>query len=252
MSVPTEIVENGRWVIRFDDSDRVPARNQEQLAESSKPKKQFLNVPKPPSLGVLTRTLVKTPVLKWIIPARIRHQTKNDVLFISADSVEIREAHGNYTLDHVASKDDFDSPIKAARIFGSPRELTQPDIDAIIMKEEEHWQDTPNMVKYEEDYAMGEDADDLLKVEEDDSMNEQADNSFNDEDLRSMDAVPLYKRELPPQLLVLVLESNVIVFLYVVNGTSRSPQHLVSSQMPLPAQPSHLTQLGEHVAVDPK
>lgn len=36
----------------------------------------------PPGYGLLTRTLVHSPVIKQIIPARIRSKDQNDVAFI--------------------------------------------------------------------------------------------------------------------------------------------------------------------------
>lgn len=38
--------------------------------------------PKSPSCGVLTRTLVESPVTHWILPARLRSRRQNDVAFI--------------------------------------------------------------------------------------------------------------------------------------------------------------------------
>jgi hypothetical protein len=35
-----------------------------------------------PDMGVLTRTVIGSPVINWIIPARIRDQGKIDVVFI--------------------------------------------------------------------------------------------------------------------------------------------------------------------------
>ena len=90
-------------------------------------------VEKPPVLGVLTRTLVKSPVIKSIIPARIRHTSpKNDVIFVRNDSVEIKEVickrgdrdsggESAYLKD-IIDKTDFDSSIRSARILGRTRQ----------------------------------------------------------------------------------------------------------------------------------
>ena len=81
-------------------------------------------------LGALTQTLVKSPVIRSIIPARIRHADKNDVILVRNDSIEINEVikvfdENNLIRDayltHIASKADFDSTIRAAKIFGTPR-----------------------------------------------------------------------------------------------------------------------------------
>ena len=91
-----------------------------------------------PVLGVLTRTLVKSPVIKFIIPARIRHTSpKNDVIFVRNDSVEIKEViseRGTEKKDSggrsaylkgIIDKSDFDSSIRSARILGSTRQYEQ-------------------------------------------------------------------------------------------------------------------------------
>ena len=90
-------------------------------------------VEKPPVVGVLTRTLVKSPVIKFIIPARIRHTSpKNDVIFVRDDSVEIKEVISHREevgdsggesayLKDIIDKTDFDSSIRSARILGRAR-----------------------------------------------------------------------------------------------------------------------------------
>ena len=248
MSVPTAVFEDGRWVTRYVDPYQVLARNRQAEVITAKEPSE---VPKAPSMGLLTRTLVRTPVVKWIIPARIRHADRNDVLYITADSVEIREAHGDYTLQHVASKEDFDSPIRAAKVCGLPRELTKPDINAIIHKEE-HWMyDVRYNHPRDADQSMNEDPDDLIKEENDESVSGTSEDGVDDADALSMEAFPLQTRTIPPHILLLALESGKLVFVYAVNGDSETP-HLVTSQIALPLGNTSLEQLGEHVAVDPK
>ena len=58
-------------------------------------------------------------------------------------------------------------------------------------------------------------------------------------------------RSLPPEIVILILESARIVFLYAVSGSSNSIE-LVTSSAPLPFSKSRLSQLGEHLAIDPK
>lgn len=211
MSVQTTVLENGRWVTRSLDLYHVRARNTgTPRKEQSQPS---INLPKTPSLGILTKTLVRSSVVNRIIPARIRHKTKNDVLFISANSVSIKEAKGDYTLQEITTKSDFDSTIKSARIIGERRELTKND-DSYRMLKEEHW--LPD-----------------------------------EEDLPDRESAALYQPELPPHVLVLALESNRLAFLCAVSGKSEHPEFL-SSQKALPAPISPLQGLGEFIAVDPR
>ena len=215
MSVQTTVLENGRWVVRNVDPYHVRAQN------SGTPRKEAsrssINIPEIPPLGIFTKTLVRSPIISRIIPARIRHKTKNDVLFISANSVAIKEAKGDYTLDHVAIKNDFDSPIKSARIMGERRKLTKHDAVYAPLRKIEHWQD------------------DLLTNKNDYYVDEGDPN----------------RRELPPHILVLALESNMLVFLCAVSGRSEDPE-LLFGHKPLPAPISPLQSLGELIAIDPK
>lgn len=219
MSLQTNVFENGRWVTRSLDPFHFRVQNAHQEAEK---KATLADSPEEaPSLGLLTRTLSRSSVIKWVIPARIRHKTKNDVLFISADCVNIKEASGNYTLRNVCIKDDFDSPIQAARIFGNPRDRDQGD-------------------KYN-DAKRG------PKTFELDQITNQL---FGDwpttPDEGQLAAYPPNK-----QFLVLALESNKLAFICAVNGASNEPQ-LLSSQHPLPVANSPNMRLGRHIAVDPK
>lgn len=220
MSVQTTVLENGRWVTRSVDPYHVRAQNAgTPHKEQSQPS---VSLPKTPSLGILTKTLVRSPVVNRIIPARIRHKTKNDVLFISANSVSIKEAKGDYTLGEITTKSDFDSTIKSARIIGERRELTEHDYSYRLLEKTDDWDDI--------------------------DTNENT-NNVDEEDLT--DRAALYRQELPPHILVLALESNRLVFLCAVSGESEHPEFL-SSQKALPAPISPLQGLGELVAVDPR
>ena len=213
MSVQTTVLENGRWITRYVDPYHVRAQNTDTpRKEQSQPS---ISLAKTPSLGILTKTLVRSPVINRIIPARIRHMAKNDVLFISANSVAIKEAQGDYTLREVVTMNDFDSTIKSARIIGERRKLTNYD-DSYNTLRDTHWQ--------KDDYP------DEFYTNEDDTMN---------------------PRELPPHILVLALESNRLVFTCAITGKSDKPE-ILSSQKALPALPSALQGLGELIAVDPQ
>lgn len=170
---------------------------------------------KPPNFGLLTRTLIESPVIKWIIPARIRHSSKNDVVFVRDRSIQIKEIRkegiqGEYSyLEDVAVKNDFDSSIRATRIFGLPRTIAPSEprptgIDAIVKRE------------------VTEPPEPELKL----------------------------RPELPPQLIALTLESMKLVFLCAFQEDREV--RFLSSYRHLPALKSHSEQLGEHLAIDPK
>ena len=221
MSVQTTVLENGRWITRNVDPYHVRAQNSgTPRKEQSQPS---FEIPQTPALGILTKTLIRSPVINRIIPARIRHKTKNDLLFVSANSVTIKEARGDYTLSQIATKNDFDSAIKSARILGERRKLTNHDHSrSRLPKNGDLWDE---MLTNDVDYYS----------DEEDCLHRHA----------------LTQRRLPPHILVLALESNRLVFLCAVSGRSEHPE-ILSSHKPLPAPTSPLQSLGEFIAVDPK
>lgn len=220
MSVRTTVLENGRWVTRNVDPYHVRAQNPE--TPHKKQTRPSINFPETASIGILTKTLVRSPVINRIIPARLRHKTKNDVLFISATSVTIKEARGVYTLDEIVTKSDFDSTIKSARIIGERRELTRHDGSFSLLRNSDYWLD--------------------MFTSEDDDHIDEGDHRHH---------ATLESRGLPPQILVLALESDRLVFLCAVNGSAEHPE-LFTSGKALPTPTSPLQSLGELIAVDPQ
>lgn len=262
MAVPTRVLENGQWVTRLLDPYQILARNRTQLEQKTGPASEPL---KPPCRAVLTQTLVHSPIFKSILPARIRHPDKNDVLFITNDAVQIREAHADYTLDIVTTKSDFDAPIRASKIFGLPREPTKPDLTNIIKEEDRpYWlKDTGESVPVQADDQhdiLDSDGDKSIKSEGEGGAGETAGASPPDhgyditsEMLGPPCSSPIHPRRpfLPPQMLISVLENSKLSFLCVISGSCECSQ-VVSSERPLPTSPSRLYQLGEHLAVDPR
>lgn len=173
----------------------------------------------PPVLGLLTRTLVRSPVTKWIFPARIRREDKNDVVFIRENSIEIMEFQNGRSLQDVAVKTDFDAKIRAARIIGAPKlpaDILQPVDDDALLKLE--IQDLPDKVN------------------------------------TGLNISPQMPPQIPPQILVMVLGSgsgNELVFLFAFHD----PEGLVRFAGTHRALPqAHITyrQLETHLAVDPQ
>lgn len=74
--------------------------------------------------GLLTRTIIRSTVVKQILQARIRSSHHNDVVFIGDHHIELYEIVGNHgTLVSVAYKNDFQSRIRAAQVLGTPDTL---------------------------------------------------------------------------------------------------------------------------------
>ena len=157
-----------------------------------------------PAVGVLTRTIVPSSVCKFILHARVRHPDFNDVVFVGEDFVHVKQVKRNGELchlEHVATKDDFGTRIKAAKTF-----TVDPN-------------STPN-------------GDDFIKTEPADSQSKHANSP------------------LPPQLVVLTLESDDLLFLYLKDDGAGALE-FVHQTCPMPSYDNAIHQTGDHLAIDP-
>ena len=70
---------------------------------------------------MVTQTLVDPPAIQYILPARIKHQDKDDVVVVRAWSVDVMQVdeNENYEFRSMLPRIMMDSPIRAARIYGS-------------------------------------------------------------------------------------------------------------------------------------
>ncbi|KAF5860733.1 hypothetical protein ETB97_001174 [Aspergillus alliaceus] len=76
-----------------------------------------------PKKGILSHTLMPSPIIQWILPARLRSGHQNDVVFVGERSLQIKEAVSGIHLEDVTSKSDFDSNIMAAKVINVGTEL---------------------------------------------------------------------------------------------------------------------------------
>lgn len=216
MSVQTQVLADGRWTTRTLNIHQILARNREE----KRMPEEAPTGPKLPVMGVLTKTVVRSPIIKSIIPARVRHRSKNDVVFVYDDSIVIQEVVGgeriednpfsDISLDNAVAKRDFDSSIHAAKILGLPREPKTPRFPGRF------W-----------------------------------DGEYKPESPPETKPDPFREHEIPPQILVLSLASRVLVFLFAYYDIHDEVQFL-SNIWPLPAQLPLIEELGVHLAVDPK
>lgn len=217
MSVQTNVFENGQWVTRTLDPYHVRAQNTRR--EEAKEASSVAAPAKAPSFAVLTRPLVHSSVIKQIIPVRIRHRNKYDVLFINTDHVVVKEAFGNYRLKDIAVLDHFDSPIRSCRILGDQREINEGDQYATARKNSKYW--------------------------------EHDGGSFLADRGRQYNEALVVERVLPPHIVVLTLQSNKLVFLCAISGQSEQIR-FVYGQHELPVLDSPNEQLCDLIAVDPR
>ncbi|PYI00154.1 hypothetical protein BO71DRAFT_436950 [Aspergillus ellipticus CBS 707.79] len=77
----------------------------------------------PAKMGLLSHTLVSSPIIQWILPAHLRSKDQNDVVFVGERYLQIKEAVSGVHLEEVTTKNDFDSYIMAAKVINVSTEL---------------------------------------------------------------------------------------------------------------------------------
>ncbi|KAF7560773.1 hypothetical protein G7046_g3376 [Stylonectria norvegica] len=198
MDLQTNTLVNGQWVNQT-------VRIQDILKASTVPKSNTtLPRAEPPACGILSRTVVESPVVHHILPVRIRSSAHNDVAFVGDRFVQISEIQPDGQLREIIRKTDFEFRIRNAVVLGSsPHDGTDDDAGIFIKAE-----DSPLM-----------------------------------EDMENGDGTHI--RPLPPQLLVLMLESGDAVFLFLRQRLGKL-QFVMSGH----ENPSNIKYLGYHLAVD--
>jgi hypothetical protein len=113
---------DGEWVSRPLDPYQIMADARQDDVEmrdaTPKPASQV------PEYGILSQTVIETPLNKLILSANIRHKHLTDVVVIGEDHIHLKEIRDYGQIRHVASKTDFDGGrIITAKVFGDPREV---------------------------------------------------------------------------------------------------------------------------------
>jgi hypothetical protein len=119
--VQMNVLVDGEWVSRQVDVYQAMAHARSSESETTEDAVKTSS--QIPEVGVLSRTVIASPVVKFICAANIRHKHFDDVVLVGEDSVQLKEIHDYGHLRHVATKADFHGRILASRVFGDPREL---------------------------------------------------------------------------------------------------------------------------------
>lgn len=83
MAVETRVLVNGQWVTRTVDLNTVLRHHEQQdMQESHNP----MQVEQTPVFGMLTQTVIQSPLVHHILPIRFRGLKFNDVAFIGVSS----------------------------------------------------------------------------------------------------------------------------------------------------------------------
>ncbi|KAK2758182.1 hypothetical protein FQN54_004026 [Arachnomyces sp. PD_36] len=200
MSLQTTYLANGTWTTRRVDISELlnDTRDPQRVARPN----VALSVKEPPPIiGMLSQTIIQSPIAQWVLPARLRHQDKQDVVFVGDNFIQIRESVGSGHLEDVATKADFDTKIISVGVINLHEE---PSLEAQIKQ------------------GSGRAAQE-----------------------------PKEDGDLPPQMLVLALNTKELVFVYATESIDGRVD-FVHTRRPLPADVSLPEQYGRHIAVDPR
>ncbi|OAP59069.1 hypothetical protein AYL99_06367 [Fonsecaea erecta] len=90
-------------------------------------------------VGILSRTLSSSSTIRWILPARIRSPSNNDVVFVGPTFVQLHEFKDSGQLVVVTAKLDFGTTITDAKIISAELKSV-PIVDAILKQERDQEQ----------------------------------------------------------------------------------------------------------------
>ncbi|KAI9736042.1 MAG: hypothetical protein M1818_006218 [Claussenomyces sp. TS43310] len=191
---------DGRWTTQTVDVDTVLKRNVKE--EETK------KAPKAPSLGVLTQTVVESPIVHWILPVRLKRDDNQSLAFVGDHLVRIFRLCNDGQIQEVARKADLGSRIRNARIMSVLEVGLTP-------------QHTPPPQ----------------------SLTDECGEMFMPTDSRD------HHRPLPPECIVLALESGDLVFVFA----RRLPSGLVDfvTTRHSVSRPMLTEQPGKHMSIDP-
>ncbi|KAI9663098.1 MAG: hypothetical protein M1821_008146 [Bathelium mastoideum] len=207
------VVEGDAWATRTMEVDRLTDHDQDNRALHLD---NMDDLPRTPKLGLLSRTVVRSTIINQILPAKLRHEKHNDVVYIGEDSIHVKEVLETGKITHIASKTDFGARIWASRVLGQ----VSPPPDAT----NKNW---ANQVFSDEESKNG------IPIPSD-----------------PMD-LDVTEQPMPPQLLALTLETQQLVFIFL-RQSSNGAHEFRQATIPLPTSQDYLETLGRHLAVDPR
>ncbi|TEA11507.1 hypothetical protein C8034_v007397 [Colletotrichum sidae] len=211
MAFQTNVFRDGQWRTETVDLNAVMRGSTTAAAPAAPP------LATPPNCGLLTRTVIESPIARWVLPALLRSAHHNDVAFVGDRYVSISELRKDGQLQEVLRKNDFGCRIRNACVIGN---------------------------KYERFRAAPDDATiDHIKSEDEDDDTHMA-------DFASMSGSTGHHGLLPPHLLLVILESGTFVFLFIRRNLRGNLEFVTSSFHNPARRMGH--HLGFHVAVDPR
>ncbi|CAK7232480.1 hypothetical protein SCUCBS95973_008273 [Sporothrix curviconia] len=154
MAFQTNVFRDGEWVtetVALDTLLKGKGNSKTTKSPALEPRYE-----KPPKYGILTRTIIESPVAHWMLPVRLRSAQHMDVAIIGDHYVQISEMGHDNRLRNVVRKTDFGSRIRNAKVIGTSPESAADD--------EKDGDDARIHVKTEDDDAMkdSDDSDDIM------------------------------------------------------------------------------------------
>ncbi|KAI0394367.1 hypothetical protein F5Y17DRAFT_428117 [Xylariaceae sp. FL0594] len=136
-SVQTQVLENGQWVTRILTAEELMGANGRN--HPPPPPRPVRSPPHPPRHGLLTRTIIDSPVIRWVHPAQLRSSRFNDVALVGDTSVQICEFGTDMELRPVAARLDLGSRIRNCRVMGTHEYLktVKQDIQAAKLRSDD-------------------------------------------------------------------------------------------------------------------
>lgn len=82
MAFQSQVFENGQWITRTNNLRDIINRN-----TATRPTEGANNIRHAPHCGIMTRTVVQSPLAHWILPVRLRSDKHKDVAFIGVSTL---------------------------------------------------------------------------------------------------------------------------------------------------------------------
>ncbi|EUC35054.1 hypothetical protein COCCADRAFT_91798 [Bipolaris zeicola 26-R-13] len=121
---------DGEWVSMPIDAFHILANTQQN--DTKMPNVAPKAAHRVPEYGILSQTVITTPLNKLILPANIRHGDLVDVVIVGEDYIHLKEIRDHGRIRHVATKTDFNGGrIITAKVFGHPREVPSTKIGGL-------------------------------------------------------------------------------------------------------------------------
>ncbi|KAI9705342.1 MAG: hypothetical protein M1820_005172 [Bogoriella megaspora] len=212
----TYVQVNGEWVTRTIDEQQLLDRNRERDQPSNSRMEGSELLLATPKVGLLSRTIIRSPLINHILSAFLRSENQSDVVFVGEDFIHVKEFRAD-TLHHVATKADFGCRIWAAKVLGVPphRKRNTDTLSDLALKPDE------GVLGFEKE-----------KLENDPmELDEHAD-------------------RLPPQILMLTLETQELMFLFLRQAPDGKAT-LRTINVPYQTPADHLEALGKCIASHP-